>query len=807
MMKLRLLTWAAVAVIVLCAVPTAEAQWEVDGTAVSVMNFANQDSPDICPDGFGGAIIVWRDTRNLSQDIYAQRIDADGQPLWTPNGVAVCTDVATQMDPHVVSDGAGGAVITWVDFRGVIDIYAQRLGAGGNAMWTADGVVVCDAASTQQHPSIITDGAGGAIIAWQDYRNSSHDDIYAQRILANGTAYWTTDGVALCTAANNQSDPVMAPDGMGGVFVVWSDYRSSSNLDVFAERANKYGSLYWGSNGISVSSEAGNQSSPRVCGDGFGGIVVVWYDYRGADADIYGQRVSGSGNALWTWGGEAICVAAGNQDSPVPVPNGNGGAIVAWRDFDSGQYAGYAQRIDGDGSIAWGGAGVRLCTYSIGIQRNIRSVTDGQGGAIVSWMDNRTGKEDVYCQRIDATGSVLWDLYGVPLSTENHDQYVPCIAEDGHGGAIVAWTDYRSTSYWDIYAQRIERNGYWGYPAPEIASVGDIPADQGGYVNLEWDASRLDPWPEEVIDHYSLWRALDPAQVAAMLEGGAVLVTGVSDVPSGPSDRVIRLERTSGADYYWELVATQDANGYEHYAKILSTPFDSTATSSEHQYFQVCAHASDPRVSWTSAPDSGYSVDNLAPAQPQNLAGDQKLLPIGLDLTWDPNAEDDLSHYAVYRGTSTDFVPGPGNHIASPIDTTTFDGGWTWDSGYYYKVSAIDIHGNESTYALLIPDNVIGVGGAQVPHLSYLSQNYPNPFTRATSIAFGISEPGEVSLEVYDVAGKLVRVLVDGNRNVNRYLETWDGRDGTGNPVSSGVYFYKLKTASFERSMKMLLVR
>jgi hypothetical protein len=807
MIKPRLIAWwVVIAAVIFIGVPNAQAQWVVNGAAVSVMTLYNQDQPDICPDGFGGAIIVWSDTRNLGYDIYAQRIDPLGRSLWTAGGVAVCTNSSLQQEPRVVSDGAGGAVITWIDYRGTIDIYAQRLDDGGSAQWTADGVAVCAATNVQQHPEITTDGAGGAIIAWQDYRNGSHDNIYAQRVLSNGTAYWTADGVALCVAANNQTYPVLAPDGVGGALVVWQDGRQVSNLDIYMEKVNKYGSVYWGSDGFGVCTESGNQWAPQICADGIGGAVIVWYDYRGSDADIYGQRINSVGTASWTWDGVAICTATGNQDSPVPVPNGNGGAIVVWRDYRSSRYTGYVQRIDGDGSIQWASNGVPVCTYGIGNQFDLGAVSDGEGGAIVSWRDTRTGEDDLYCQRIDAAGTVLWAPYGVTLCTAPDDQTAPVIGEDGGGGAIVAWDDYRN-GYHDIYAQRIERNGYWGYPAPEIASVGDVPSDQGGYVNLQWDASRLDPWPEEVIDNYSLWRALDPAQVVVMLEKGAILVSSVSEVPVDAGERVIRYEQASGADYYWELIATQDANGYEHYAKLLPTPFDSTASSSQYQYFQVCAHASDPRVNWTSEPDSGYSVDNLAPAQPQNLAGDQKISPIGLDLTWDPNSETDLSHYAVYRGTSPDFVPGSGNLIASPSDTSSFDGEWTWDSGYYYKVSAVDIHGNESTFAVLVPDNVTGVGEAGVPRVTFLSQNYPNPFAHQTSIAFGLDQPGAVTLEVYDVAGRLVRVLAGGTRDANRYVETWDGRDASGKPVSSGVYFYKLKTASFERSMKMLLVR
>jgi hypothetical protein len=518
------------------------------------------------------------------------------------------------------------------------------------------------------------------------------------------------------------------------------------------------------------------------------------------------MRITESGGLAWTSGGVAICTAAQNQDSPELVPDGTGGAIIAWRDFRNGLYGAYAQRIQGDASIQWAADGITVCSYTSG-QEKIRMVSDGTGGAIVTWEDSRMGRDDVYCQRLDASGNRLWAPLGLAVTNAFDNQVTPRIAADGSGGAIIAWQDYRSGTNDDIYAQRIERNGYWGYPAPEIASVSDVPADQGGHVNLTWDASRLDPWPDLVISYYSLWRAVTQAQAAAILERGALLLSGVSALRPASDGPVIRREMANGSAYYWELVTTQDANGYENYAKTLSTPYDSTGTDAAYYYYQVCAHASNPQVNWTSAPDSGYSVDNLAPAQPQSLVGEQSMTPDGLALMWDPNTEDDLAHYAVYRGVSLDFVPSPGNLIASPTDTTAFDTGWTWDGGYYYKVSAIDIHGNESIFAVLAPDAVTGTGEIDAPFITFLSQNYPNPFAATTTISFGLREAGEVSLEVYDVAGRLVRVLVDERRVANRFTEFWDGRDADGRLAPSGIYFYKLKTTSFRQTKKMLLLR
>jgi hypothetical protein len=135
-----------------------------------------------------GAIIAWQDGRNDTGDIYAQRIDADGQGLWAFQGTKICVLAGVQLDPEVVSDGAGGAIIAWRDAQVPSDnnIHVQRVDANGNTWWGEDGVPVCTAITSQSEPVLATDGAAGAIVAWTDPRNGP-SDIYAQRMLQTPT--------------------------------------------------------------------------------------------------------------------------------------------------------------------------------------------------------------------------------------------------------------------------------------------------------------------------------------------------------------------------------------------------------------------------------------------------------------------------------------------------------------------------------------------------------------------------------------------------------------------------------------------
>ncbi len=88
-----------------------------------------------------------------------------------------------------------------------------------------------------------------------------------------------------------------------------------------------------------------------------------------------------------------------------------------------------------------------------------------------------------------------------------------------------------------------------------------------------------------------------------------------------------------------------------------------------------------------------------------------------------------------------------------------------------------------------------------------LEKNVPNPFTSKTTISFSLARPGKVELGIYTLTGRLVTTLVDHQVDAGSHKVTWDGRDRFGNEVGSGVYYYKVRTASETRSGKMILLR
>jgi hypothetical protein len=232
----------------------------------------------------------------------------------------------------------------------------------------------------------------------------------------------------------------------------------------------------------------------------------------------------------------------------------------------------------------------------------------------------------------------------------------------------------------DMGAYGGPENWVWGgspIPAngePEIVKIVDLPQDQGKMVGIQFNASPFDNGhPAYNVSRYSFWRDLD--------ENGKQNIVA-SKTPVGQY-----FER--GAEY-WEYVGEMPAMGFQNYGYSAPTLADSTINGMFWSKFIVVAHTANTSVYWVSQPDSGYSVDNLAPATPINLAG--TVAGVSYNLQWTPNPEQDLQYYAVYRGTG-------GNFEGEPFATTTepvFPNITLTTDEYEYAVAAFDHSGNRS---------------------------------------------------------------------------------------------------------------
>ena len=294
------------------------------------------------------------------------------------------------------------------------------------------------------------------LVVWSDARNSYggeiFGDIYASRVSAEGVVL-DPCGIPVSTADYGQSWPSVAFDGTNYV-VVWEDERGSS-WDIYGARVSTSGEVLDPS-GMIICTNAANQHWPTIAFDGVN-YMVAWQDWRSGYPDIYGARVSQSLTVLDP-GGIGLCTASGDQYFP-EIAFGSGEYLLVWEDLRSGSdWDIYGTRIAMSGTVL-DPAGIPILT---GLSHQwIPDVAASGNAFMVVWADGRaTGSDvysDIYGARVDTSGSVL-DPAGIAISTAPYMQHLPAITYDGTN-YVVVWEDKRNGVTLDIYASRVNTSG------------------------------------------------------------------------------------------------------------------------------------------------------------------------------------------------------------------------------------------------------------------------------------------------------------------------------------------------------------
>jgi hypothetical protein len=391
------------------------------------------------------------------------------------------------------------------------------------------------------------------------------------------------------------------------------------------------------------------------------------------------------------------------------------------------------------------------------------------------------------------TSGVSWDLSGDGGTT--FQTFTP-----GADWAVLAGPGsdlrWRTTHGWSpaVPNPRVDDvHIEWLYDHPLLDAVTDIGNDQGRQVRVMWTRSAHDFIGDATqAVEYAVYRRIDPVAKAA-----AAMPDDASPALRANAEAM----KAAGWDYVTRVPVLLD----DAYSVVVPTLADSTITDGQHwSSFRVIALTATPGVFFASPPDSGYSLDNLAPGVPANLVV-QYDAGTGHALTWDESLATDFRHFRVYRGVDPGFVPS-----AATLVTTTAANGWVDASAppgpASYKVTALDFAGNESAAAAV--SSVSAVDGATLPRHFALAANVPNPFNPSTRVNYEVPVGGgEMTLRIYDLRGQLVRTLVDGAQPAGRHAAIWDGRDEAGRPLPSGVYVGRLQAGAVVETRAMVLAK
>ena len=474
--------------VVLVAIPSGSwAAWVPGGVQLCGPGCVGS-APIVVADGEGGAYVGWNGHRPLesTSKLYVHRLTRDGElaPGWPVNGIRVGRESSGLQGYSLALDGAGGVYAAWSDFPAG-DIYLQRLTGGGEVSpgWPVAGLQLCTAVGHQNTPSLTRDGAGGVFVIWEDGRTSGlQRDIYGSRVLSDGSLApgWPINGLALCTAPNEQLIPLSASDGSGGAYVTWDDGRNTP-WDLYLLRIGADGlpTLGWQPDGNLIRGGPYYDVAPSLVPDGADGAYVSWVEDpfdSSYEMDLYLLRVGGGGAVYpgWPLRGVPISIANGPQYDPRTAPDGFGGVIVSWNNNADI----YALRVLPDGSRApgWPENG-----RFVGGESNGRVASDAAGGAYFTY--ERWGTPNtVHVQHLTGDGGVVpgWEG-GIPVVPGAvREQKNAAIVADGSGGAIVVWEDDRVQGQ-DIYAQKFVADG----PTPTLLSLVSFEAQQD-HVLLTW---------------------------------------------------------------------------------------------------------------------------------------------------------------------------------------------------------------------------------------------------------------------------------------------------------------------------------
>lgn len=186
-------------------------------------------------DGNNGIIVVFQSlSASLdSRNIYAQRINAEGILQWNtadnPKPVCVVSNYQTIND--AISDNQGGVFVAWSDNRDANPgaIYVQHLNADGNPLWAVNGIKANNNPTYgSSYGRLCLDGVGGVLVSFTQYIGENNPQVFAQHLNSAGIAQWTSSGMQVITLAGQRFNGEIVSDDDGGAIVFFNDSRNSN---------------------------------------------------------------------------------------------------------------------------------------------------------------------------------------------------------------------------------------------------------------------------------------------------------------------------------------------------------------------------------------------------------------------------------------------------------------------------------------------------------------------------------------------------------------------------------------------------
>jgi hypothetical protein len=414
----------------------------------------------VTEDGKGGAYLVWEDKFNGKNDVRFLHFDSDGRPTLRADGKQVSQKISLKTNPYSSPNIKGTAVAVWegTSSNNFTDLFAQRVEANGNLAWSNNGVQLTFSGEEEKDYSLSTDLRGNTFISYLlKPTQPAKEKVMLQKISPSGKLLFDTSKTTIYVSADRKSQSNVLSDENGGAFVFWLENKSGKTL-LYGQRVDSTGRTKWGKNPVLISNSNHNVLNYNVYKTPSLYIYITW-QIQNADKDIYHQLLLRSGSPQWSKGGKRIVGQSGIQSNPQAVVS-DSIIFVCWSQEMRSDKNILLQKFNIRGKNLWDEKAIKV-NESKGEHFGQKIIQDNKGGVIIAWI-NRTNETDygkIFSQRVKYDGSVLWDKNGVPVASNNSSlkSYLYLIS-DLRGGAIIIFKG-KNKGVSEIYGQKIFSTG------------------------------------------------------------------------------------------------------------------------------------------------------------------------------------------------------------------------------------------------------------------------------------------------------------------------------------------------------------
>jgi len=804
-----------------------------------------KETPDIALAPWNGGVVVWADYRNRNWDIYGQLIDASGNRTGMNFRVNDDTGVGQQHAPRVAYSTQGWFVVAWYDNRlGNDDVFVQRFNASGTRVGSNVRVNSDNGSTRQAFPDVATDAAGHFTVVWVDWRNGlypANPDIYARKYDTTMIPLTVDAMVNKDGTRRAQREPTIAADRRGNVAIIWSDSSGTTQLyDIVGQMIDVDGVIR--EVNFQANSETDSvQVQADVALDGRN-RYVVWADKRKGNYDIYAS------------------ITRYNDPTLAPNPASLrlemlvGGSLPPAQNLNIDHYGYNPLHFEVLSSASWlrvtPSSGVTPATLSVSIATDTLPYGAYFGTLTLHDLDNDDSTVQVSV-RLDVTAPILnlsADTLDFRVFAGIDNLSTRSLTISNHGAGDLVWTVEEGFEWLQVEPATgvggatllFQVNGNSLSTGTTLDSMSVSAVDAVNSPDWVWlRVQAVDNQPYLVPNPDSLTLAsVDPT--------AQTVYTVVENYGSGS------LNWTAGADESWlHLDRTSGSDG-----DTVRFTVDTIGLACGLYTSQVAFV--DPAAFYDTVL-LPFALDYLLPGQDTILIADLDLVPLETDslaisvtliqtvtglqipLTFDPAlvaindvhfspslpsfmsgsfAVDSSSGIVTLEITSTspDSTLAPSTFDIAQLVITAASGTGFFEMGEPSEPgsAAVVVTPNGGRLHPAVLPGLVRVEEATVvepelpatlPECYALEQNYPNPFNPSTAIAFQLPKLTDLSLEIFNILGQRVSLLVQGTLSAGTYNMLWDGAFDDGRQAPSGIYFYRLKAERVSLVRKMVLIR